>query len=188
MLLYVLPLMVALAGQVAAARPAPPLYDPAADAKKLIEAAIKSANVDDIRVLINWGANDDPASVRFGQVLKTPEVTRTRYAADEYRIVNVDVGHLDKNLDLARTYGATLSSGALPALTVLDQKGKIVAQARATDFISTSDPAAFDPNKVAAFLTKNQALAPDALPLFEAAVKQANQDGKYVFVWFSAPW
>lgn len=193
--LAVLPLLLALGGQartvpaaqVAAPRPAPKLYDEAADAKAKIADAIKAANVDDIRVLINWGANDDEGSAKFAQALRAPAVNATRYAADEYKVVNVNVGHLDANLDLAKTYGATLAARALPALTVLDQTGKVLAQASARDFAG-ADQAAIDSDKVAAFLTSHQAPAPDAIAPFEAAVKQAKRDGKTVFVWFSAPW
>jgi len=193
--LTLLPLLLALGGQaqtvppvpVAAPRPAPKLYDEAADAKARVADAIKAANVDDIRVLINWGANNDDGSAIFAQALRTPVVSKTRYSADEYKVVNVNVGHLDANLDLAKAYGARLVAGALPALTVLDQKGKPLAQATARDF-SGAEPASIDPEKVAAFLTAHQAPAPDAIAPFEAAVKQAKRDGKTVFVWFSAPW
>lgn len=207
MLLHVLPLLLAMGGQVSppppppprpatvvpaqvVARPATPVktYNETADAKAQIAAAITAADVDDIRVLLNWGANDDERCAKFTQALRTPEVSRTRYSADEYKIVNVDVGHLDRNLDLAKTYRAALKSGALPALTVLDQKGEVLANVSAPDLTSTSDPSAFDVSKVATFLTKNQAPAPDAIAPFEAAVKQAKRDGKSVFVWFSAPW
>jgi hypothetical protein len=205
MLLHLLPLVLAMSGQaappqqsppvsvpatqVAAPRPATPkTYNETADAKAQIAAAITAANVDDIRVLINWGANDDDRCIKFSQVLRAPEVTKTRYSADEYKIVNVDVGHLDKNLDLARTYGVTLGHGELPALTVLDQTGKAIARTSASALSSATDPTGFDPLKVAAFLTTNQAPAPDAVAPFEAAVKQAKRDGKTVFVWFSAPW
>ena len=173
------------------ARPATPqkIYNETADAKAQVEAAIRAAATDGIRVLINWGANDDEGCTKFAAALRTPVVTRTRYSADEYKVVNVDVGLLDKNLALAKTYGAKLVSGALPALTVLDDRGKAIAQASAAEFISAADPSAIDPGKVAAFFTKHQAPPPpDAGPVFEEAVKRARHEGKYVFVWFSAPW
>lgn len=205
MLQHVLPLVLAMSGQVTPVQPPPPqpvtaarvvqrpaapakIYDETADAKARITAAITAANVDDIRVLINWGANDDERCAKFAQVLKSPEVTRTRFASVEYKVVNVNVGRLDKNLDLAKTYSATIAEGALPALTVLDQAGQVLAQTSAPDLLADVDPAAFDPKKVAAFFTAHQAPAPDALAPFEAAVKQAKRDDKSVFVWFSAPW
>jgi len=172
-----------------ASRPATParVYDAAADAKTAVESAIKSAHVDGIRVLINWGTNGDSRCDAFQAVLRTQDVIATHYNADEYRIVNIDVGHADRNLDLAKRFGATIALDVLPALTVLDDTGQIVANVSTTSLM-VPDSAAFDPKKVAAFFTTHQAPAPDAIAPFEAAVKQAKKDGKVVFVWFSAPW
>jgi hypothetical protein len=169
-------------------RPAPKLYNETANAKELIETAVKAADTDDIRVLVSWGANDDPASTAFATVLRGREVSATyRFFSDEYKVAYVDVGHLDKNLDVARTYGVTLEAGALPVLTVLDQRGKVLASASAREF-SAAESSGYDAAKIAAFLTTHKAPAPDAIAPFEAAVKQARQQGKTLFVWFSAPW
>ncbi|MBZ5499755.1 MAG: hypothetical protein LAP85_25430 [Acidobacteriia bacterium] len=172
-------------------RPAPrPLYDEKADAKAAIEAAVHAAATDDIRVLITWGANDDAGSMKFADARKAPEIAESTpsFFSDEYRVVNVDVGHLDKNLDLAKTYGVKLSADGLPALTVLDVTGKVVANTTAAALRPDGDIAGIDAPKVAAFLKQHQAPAPDAVAPFEAALKQAGKDGKTVFVWFSAPW
>jgi hypothetical protein len=203
MLLPVLPFLLAIGGQTAPPLTPPPrvvapapvvrqvvpgtIYDEAADAKAKIAAAIKGADLDDIRVLINWGANDDRGRA-FAKALQSANVRATRFNGTEYKVVNVDVGRLDKNVEVARSYGAVLERGALPALTVLDHAGKPIAQATARDFAAPADPAAFDSAKIAAFFTKHQAPAPNAVAPFEAALKQAKQDGRTVFVWFSAPW
>jgi hypothetical protein len=207
-MLHVLPLFLALGGPAAIQQPPPatppakaqtapaqavkrvppPPYNEKADAKAAIETAIQAAATDDIRVLINWGANDDPGSMKFADARRAPELTQTTFFSDEYKVVTVDVGHLDKNLDLAKTYGAKLSADALPALTVLDGSGKVLANTTAAALRPDGDVAAIDAAKVTAFLTKYQAPAPDAVAPFEAAVKQAKRDGKSVFVWFSAPW
>jgi hypothetical protein len=171
-------------------RPAPqtrPVYDDAADARAKIATAIKNAATDEIRVLINWGTNDD-AGRAFAQALTDPVVRATRYSADEYKVVNVDVGLADKNLDVAREYGATLSARTLPALTVLDHLGKPIAQADAPVFRKADAPAAFDPTRIATFLKTHQAPAPDANAQFANALSQAKKDGRTVFVWFTAPW
>ncbi|MGA2260253.1 MAG: hypothetical protein ABSH28_02320 [Acidobacteriota bacterium] len=172
-------------------RPAPPpLYDEKADAKAAIEAAVHAAATDDIRVLINWGANDDAGSKKFADARKAPEIARSTpsFFSDEYKVVNVNVGHLDQNMDLAKTYGVKLAADALPALTVLDVTGKVVANTAAAALRPDGDPAGIDAPKVAAFLKQHQAPAPDSIAPFEAALKQAKKDGKTVFVWFSAPW
>lgn len=169
-------------------RPAPPpLYSPTADAKAQIAAALKSAKEDGIRVLVNWGANDDEPSKAFAAARRNSDLSR--FFADEYKAVNVDVGRVDRNLDIAQKYGVTLAAGDLPALAVLDADGNVLARASSAAFRSDGDPSAFDPAKIAAFLTKHQAPpAPDAEPLLEAALKQAKGEGKSLFVWFSAPW
>lgn len=171
-------------------RPAPPPpYNEAADARAAIAKAIEGAATDEIRVLINWGANDNDGTPKFQQVMRSPDVTKGHFTSDEYRVVNVNVGHLDRNLDVAKAYGMTLAADALPAFTILDDKGRVLARASARDLALSDDPAAFDPAKVAAFLTKYQAPPPpDAQTPLQAALKQAKKDGKFVFVWFSAPW
>jgi hypothetical protein len=163
----------------------PPTY--AADVKDRLARARELAEMDDIRVLINWGANDNELCRKFSETLRQPEVVKTRFS-NEYHIVNVDVGNLDKNLDLARQYGVVLKKESLPMLTALDQHGKVIAQASAPDFMASGRPDVFDPAKVTAFFTLHQAPAPDAAAAFDAAFKQAKAEGKLVFVWFSAPW
>jgi hypothetical protein len=51
-----------------------PLYDEKADANSAIEAAVRAAATDGIRVLINWGANDDAGSKKFADARKAPEI------------------------------------------------------------------------------------------------------------------
>lgn len=200
MVLTVLPLVLALSGQAPppqqavpatpvqrAGQPAPrKVYNETADAKAQIETAVTAAAVDDIRVLINWGANDDEMCAKFPQAQRSPDVAPE--FRDEYKLVSVDVGHLDKNQDLAHSYGAKLAAGALPHFTVLDKTGKVLAQASARDLAADGDPASVDPKKLGAFLTKYQAPAEDAQPLFNAALARAKRENKEVFLWFSAPW
>jgi hypothetical protein len=163
----------------------PPIYT--ADVKERMAKALELADVDDIRVLINWGANDCEPCKQFDLATTQPEVRKTRFASDEYHVVNVDVGNLDKNLDLAKQYGVTLKKELLPMLTVLDEHGKVLTQASAPEFLAAGKPE-FDLAKIAAFFTLHQAPAPDAVGPFDAAVKRAKTEGKLVFVWFSAPW
>lgn len=172
----------------AAQRPAPPpLYNPAADAKAAIATALKFAKEDGIRVLVNFGANDDEGSKAFAAARRTRELSPL--FADEYRMVNVDVGSLDRNLEVATAYGLTPKAGELPAIVLLDDSGKVLARASASTFRSEADPKAHDPVKIAAFLKSHQAPPPpDAQPVFDAAALQAKREGKSLFVWFSAPW
>jgi hypothetical protein len=158
-----------------------------ADAKTQIAAAVKSAAVDGIRVFVTWTTDSGDASARFAQALKSPVVTKTGFTSDEYRLVTISLGQLDRNLEVARAYGVPSAASAMPAVTVLDDKGKVVAQATSSEFTS-ADGVTFDPEKIAAFAVKHRAPVQDAPRLLEAAVKQAKQTDKVVFVWFSAPW
>ena len=207
MLLHMVPLLMVMGSQappppqttpaVALQRPKTPpkIYNEAADARAQIETALKAAAEDDLRVLINWGANDDEDCARFQQDLygrpsSTPahEVIRTKLS-NEYKLVTIDVGRLDKNQDLARVYQASLAAGALPHLTILDKTGRVITQQSSRDFAAEPGSArAYDPEKIAAFLKKHQVAPVAAGPLFAAALAEAKRDGKYVFLWFSAPW
>ena len=206
MLVPVVPLLLMLAGQApppqaapASLRPtpqAPPkLYNETADARAQIDAALKAAAEDDIRVLVNWGANDDEACTKFqqdmtgrGSTNPAYEVIRTKLS-NEYRYVRVDVGHLDKNQDLAATYGVTLAAGAVPHLTVLDKQGSVLAQQPGQLLVAApGGPTVYDPEKIAAFLKQHQVAPVAADPLLSGALAEAQRAGKYVFLWFSAPW
>jgi len=163
-------------------------FDEKADAKAAIRTAVDAAANDGIRVLIAWGANDDNGSRLFLASKRAPAVSTPSFFSKEYKTVKVDVGHIDKNVNLAKSYGAKLKADALPALTVLDSAGKVIANTNAAALRPDADPSRIDPVKVAAFLKLHQAPAPDAIAPFEAALKQAKTEGKAVFVWFSAPW
>jgi len=166
------------------APPAP--YNGAADARQLIANAVKVAATDGIRVLVNWGTNGDEACAKFLQMQASSAVD-PKFFSLEYKRVYIDVGRADKNLDVAKAYGVTITAGSLPALTVLDDRGKVLANATARDF---AGPAAvgLKPELYSSFLSKHQAPAPNAIAQFDEAVTQAKRDGKLVFVWFSAPW
>ncbi len=216
MFLHVLPLVLAMSGQGAPPQQAPPakapaaqaqpaatvqrpatprkIYNETADAKAAIATALKGAAEDDIRVLILWGNNDDPNCAKFQPALRgagAPEdVARPlgTKVSNEYKLVTVDVGHLDKNQDLAAQYKAALDLGHLPYLTLLDKKGQVIAGQPASQLASDTDPAAFEPKKILALLEKYQVPPTDAQPLFEAALRKAKAENKEVFLWFSAPW
>lgn len=48
-----------------------------------------------------------------------------RLIAQDFVVVKVDVGHYDKNLDLAQKYGVPTNKG-IPAISVLDPHGKLL--------------------------------------------------------------
>lgn len=163
------------------------LFNESADAKAQIATAVASAADDGIRVLVVWGANDAERCSTFPQLQRSPEISGPKYLSNEYKVVYVDVGQADRNVDVAGSLGAKPARDGLPFFTVLDRAGTPIAQASAADFAG-QDPALLDAKKFGAFLSKNQAAAPEAEPLLKAALSQAKKDGKYLFLWFSAPW
>ncbi len=165
-----------------------PSFDENTDAKADIKRAIDAAAADEIRVLICWGANDDDGSRLFLASRREPAITTPAFFSNEYRAVNVNVGHLDRNIELARSYGAMLKADALPALTVLDSVGAVIANTNAATLRSDANPSTIDAVRLAAFLKSHQAPAPDAVAQFDTALKQAQKEGKAIFLWFSAPW
>jgi len=48
-----------------------------------------------------------------------------RLIAQDFVVVEVDVGRYDKNLDLAEKYGVPINKG-IPAISVLDPRGKLL--------------------------------------------------------------
>jgi len=170
------------------ALPMPPPFDEKADAKAAISRTVAAAAVDGIRVLITWGANDDSGSKLFMEAKRAPALFRSSLFQDEYKTVNVDVGNADRNVNLAKIYGVTLNAKELPALTVLDSTGKVLANTNAAALRPETAPTGIDPEKIVAFLKSHQAPAPDAGVQFEASLKKATREGKMVFAWFSAPW
>jgi thioredoxin-related protein len=99
------------------------LYPADADAKKEIEVALKLAAIDHKRVLLVFGANwcydchvldralHDGAA---GQVVK-----------ESFLLVHVDIGEVNKNLDLAKQYKIPLEKG-VPAVAILSGDGKLL--------------------------------------------------------------
>jgi hypothetical protein len=206
MILHWLPVIVALTGQAApppvtpptappatvrpaaaiaqSPRPAPQLYSETATGESVIEAAVHAANTDDIRALVIWCANDNERCAAFETARRAAGGT---LFSDEYKVGYVNVGQADKNVELAKKYGVTLSTATLPALTILDQKGEVLANLSGAD-LAPADGTGFDSKKLSAWLTQHQAPQPNATAQFEEGLKQAQREGKTLFVWFSAPW
>ncbi|HVP64026.1 MAG TPA: thioredoxin family protein [candidate division Zixibacteria bacterium] len=120
----------------------PNLYPPNADAHKEIEEALHQASAEHKRVILMFGFQRCPdchvLNYRFHQ-----EPAKSILVAN-YILVHVDVGHYDKNMDLAQKYEIPLKKG-VPALAVLDSNGKLLYSQKNGEFESarTMDPAPF---------------------------------------------
>ena len=172
-----------------AQRPPAPAFAGAENPKDALEKAQHGAATDHIRVLIVWGAKEDARTQTFPKLSKLPGLsTPSPLFSNEYKLVQVEVGKADTNLDLAAKYGVKLKAADLPVFTILDETGKVVVTKPAADFALKTDPQKLDADALGTFLTAQHAIAADPNAQLEAALKQAKAQDKLVFVWFSAPW
>lgn len=104
------------------------MYDEAADAKAEIHAALADAQRANVPVLVvfgaNWCADCKVLDMAFKSGASAPLI------AKNYRVVKVNVGRFDRNVDIAESYGVPLKNG-IPAVVVLSQQGKVIYATRA---------------------------------------------------------
>lgn len=126
----------------------PKLYDPAADARKEIAEALKESARWHKRILLvfggNWCLDCQVLDYRFHQ---EPEKS---IIDSSYKVIHVDIGHADKNLDLASEYHVPINKG-VPGIAVLDSDGKLLYSQENGEFESARS---LDPQQIVAFLEK----------------------------------
>ena len=114
------------------------LYSNSANAVADIEAAEKIARHDHKRILLDFGGNwcGDCQVLDFYY----HQAPNAELLAKYYIVVHVDIGHLDHNLSIANRYHVPVSKG-VPALAVLDAKGKLLYSEGEKEFEHTSPEA-----------------------------------------------
>jgi thiol:disulfide interchange protein len=185
------------AAPAAASRPAVRVYDEQADAAKDIAGALERATHDNQRVLVVFGANWC-GWCRKLHALFTENPDIARKLLNEYQVVWVDVGRFDKHAAIAQDYGLDLKKTGVPALTVLDAAGKVLVnqETGSLELQKDADPKTagegpglgHDSQKVAAFLDQYKAPPQDAEQVFVAALAQARDSDRRVFIHLGAPW
>lgn len=161
-----------------------PIYDEAADAEQLVEAALSRAQRDHKRVLLMYGGNWCGWCYRLDDTLHSdPDVAHEMLY--EYELVHVDIGHGEKHAELSARFGSDHKAHGYPYLTVIDEAGHTVAH---QDTGELEDGAGHDPAKVLAFLRANQATPPAALDVLADAMQRAKAEDKRLFVHLGAPW
>lgn len=107
---------------------APGPYDEAADARAEIRAAQAAAAQARVPVLVvfgaNWCGDCKVLDMAFKDGASAPLIAR------HFKVVKVDVGRFDRNVDIAEAYGVPLKSG-IPAIAVLSDQGRAVYATRA---------------------------------------------------------
>lgn len=136
----------------AQAKPAgrPAIYDPGADAKAQIAAAVNKAGAESRAVLLMFGGNWCPWCHRLHELFAADAAIRALLAR-RYVLVLVDVGEKPDqplNQDLVDLY--RVKGFGYPALAVLDKQGKLLC-AQSTGVLEKGK--GHDPARVLAFLT-----------------------------------
>ena len=99
------------------------VYDEKADAPKQVTATIAEASRSGQYIVLVFGANWCPDCHALDAQMHKPELAAL--VEKNFLVVKVDVGRIDKNLELARKYGVPLRRG-IPAMAVLDPQGKLL--------------------------------------------------------------
>jgi len=97
-------------------------YNETADAHADLALALTRAAATHKYVLLDFGGNWCPDCRITASVLEMKEVQP--WIARNFIVVPVDIGRMNKNLDIARTYG--LDIHAVPTIAILDAGGKII--------------------------------------------------------------
>lgn len=114
-------LVACLAASAALAAPLP--YDEAADAKADVKGTLGEAKASHMPVLVIFGANWCLDCRALDKALH--EGRNAELVNREFKVVKVDVGRFDKNLDVAKAYGNPIKKG-IPGAAVLSPEGKVL--------------------------------------------------------------
>jgi thiol:disulfide interchange protein len=104
------------------ATPLPLPYDPTADAKAQVAAAQAKARAEHKLLLIDLGGNWCPDCRLLAGVMRLPEVAS--FVSAHYVVLTVDVGRMDRNLDIPARWGVKRVEG-VPSVLVVDPRGKL---------------------------------------------------------------
>ncbi len=121
------------------------LYNENADAKADIAAAEGKARKEHKRILLDFGGNWCGDCQLLDSYYHS--AGNAALLAKYYVVVHVDIGHIDKNLDVAAKYGVPIDHG-VPGLGIIDANGKVIYGQKAKEFEHTS------PEAVGALLEK----------------------------------
>jgi thioredoxin 1 len=122
------------------------IYNESADAHSEIREALARAAAEHKRVLLdfggNWCGDCKVLDIYFHQ---QPNVD---LLAHNFVLVDIDIGHMDKNVDVAQKYDVPLHRG-VPALAVLDAHGRLLYSQKNGEFEAMRR---MDPESVTSFL------------------------------------
>ncbi len=107
------------------------IYPDPSQARADLAAALETAAATHKRILLDFGGNWCPdcqvLDIYFHDAVNRPILE------SNFVLVDVNVGRMDANLDLARQYGVPLAKG-VPALAVLSDRGKLLYSQQGGEF------------------------------------------------------
>jgi thioredoxin 1 len=98
-------------------------YNESADAKLDIKQALALAATNQTPIIIVFGANWCGDCKMLDSAMKTG--ASAPLLARDFKIVKVNVGHWDKNYDVAKTYGVPLEKG-IPAVAIISARNEVL--------------------------------------------------------------
>ncbi|MEX2316247.1 MAG: thioredoxin family protein [Pirellulales bacterium] len=157
------------------------IYDPSADGKALIAAALERATRTDKHVLIEWGGNWCGWCYKLHDVFTKDELVRP-IMFEQYELVLIDQG---TNETLMKSYGGEDRDYSYPHLTILDMKGKVLVNQNTEPL---EEGPKHVPARVAEFLRKWAPKPLDAEAQLAAALGAAADENKRVLVHVGTPY
>lgn len=124
------------------------LYPDPSKAAGDIKAALKRAGHQHKRVILDFGGNwcgDCHALDKYFHMEENAKLLK-----DNFILVDVNIGKVDANLDIAKKYDVPLDKG-VPALAVLDSDGHLLFSQKQGEFESMRR---MEPSSVTEFLNK----------------------------------
>jgi thioredoxin 1 len=122
------------------------IYPASADANREIAEALHAAASSSKRILLVFGGNWCFDCHVLDEAFHSPEIAPT--LGQSFLVVHVDIGEMNKNLDVAKKYDVPLDQG-VPAIAVLDSDGKLLFSQKRGEFEAARSMA---PEDILAFL------------------------------------
>lgn len=120
----------------ASAHPAAPdIYPAPGRARADIAIALHTASAAHKRVILDFGGNWCPDCLvldRYFHDEQNAPIVKANFV-----VVHINIGHMDANVDVAERYGIPIRKG-VPALAVLDSRGKLLYSQSAGQFENMS--------------------------------------------------
>ncbi len=128
--------------------PLPMPYDAGADPRAQVAAAQAKARQEHKLLLVDLGGNWCPDCRLLAALMREPEVAA--FVQAHYVVVTVDVGHMDKNLDIPARWGVHFVTG-VPSVLVVDARDRLVNKGHTT---ALSDARHMSPQALADYLAR----------------------------------